>query len=142
MIIKELTSDYHQEHNRLSTAYGSVFDTLQWAELFGKDIKNYGIYDAGDNLIGGFSIFIEKKYGISIYCNPPLTPYIGPFFQNDSINPVRAMDKCKQIMSSISEFIDRTNCSLVSLSFDRSVIDLQPFVWRDYKVTPQYTYVI
>jgi len=142
MIIRELTPCQHQKYDRLSVLYGSVFTTLQWVELFGKDIKNYGIYDAGDNLIGGFFIFTEKKYGFSVYCNPPLTPSIGPFFKNDSINPVRAMDKCKQIISLIAEFIDRTNYSVVSLSFDRNIIDMQPFAWRDYKVTPQYTYII
>src|SRR5208337_3795742 len=51
-------------------------------------------------------------------------------------------DKCKQTISLIAEFIHNMNYAVVSLSFDKKIIDMQPFVWRDFKVITQYTYVM
>ncbi len=142
MDIRELAPADHQKYNELVGLYGSVFNTLQWIKLFGKDIRNYGIYDKGDELIGGFFIYTGKKYGVPIYCNPPLTPSVGPFLKIESTNPVKVLDKYKQVISLISEFMDKMNCPVISISFDKSIIDMQPFIWRDFKVIPHYTYVV
>ncbi|MDA8172458.1 MAG: GNAT family N-acetyltransferase [Nitrospiraceae bacterium] len=142
MIIKKIVPDSHSKSNGSSAPYDSVFDTPQWTGLFGEKTTHYGLYDASGALTGRFYIYRERRYGLSVCCNPPLTPTIGPFFRNDAQNPVRAMDKCKLIMSHIAEYIDKMNYSVVSLSFDKSIIDMQPFIWRDFKVVPQYTYVM
>ncbi len=142
MNIRELASSDHEKYNELVALYGSVFSSLPWIKLFGKDIRNYGIFDTGDKLIGGFFIYIRRKYGVPIYFNPPLTPSVGPFFKMDSSNPVRVMDKHKQVISLIAEFMDKMNYPVISISFDRSIIDMQPFIWKDFKVIPNYTYIL
>ncbi|MDA8087541.1 MAG: GNAT family N-acetyltransferase [Nitrospiraceae bacterium] len=139
MTIREISPGGNSDASRQS---GSVFDSPQWTTLFGANTLHYGLYDAGERLIGRFYIYRERKFGFTVCCNPPLTPSIGPFFKNDAKNPSRAMEKCKQIMSCIAEFIDGKNYPVVSLSFDKAIIDMQPFIWRDFKVVPQYTYVI
>ena len=142
MTIRELIPADHQKYNALATLYGSVFDSLQWTEQFGGDITHYGIYDAGDELVGGFFCYTKRKYGVSIYRNPPLTPSIGPFFKISNTNPVSIMEKYKLVMSLMAEFIDTKNYPVISFSLSRDLIDMQPFIWRDFKVVPEYTYVL
>ncbi len=121
--------------------YGSVFDGPQWSGLFAEKIAHYGLYAGGD-LIGGFYLYREKRYGLTVCCNPPLTPSTGLFFRDETKNPARAMDKCKEVMSLVAEFINKKNYPIVSLAFDKNTVDMQPFIWRDFKVIPQYTYVM
>ena len=141
MVIKEITTGIYAECNASMALHGSVFDSPQWAGMFGDDISHYGLYE-GDNMAGGFYIYKKKKYGFSVCCNPPFTPFTGLFFRKDAKSPAKAMDKCKKIMSLVAEFIDKMDCSVVSLSFDKNTIDMQPFIWRDFKVIPHYTYIV
>lgn len=142
MYIKEITADDHNKYNGLSTLYGSVFDSLRWTRMIDGDIKHFGIYDAGNDLIGGFIGYTASKFGISIYRNPPLTPSIGPFLKIKNANPVGIMEKKKQVLTSIAEFIDKKNYPVISVSLSRDIIDMQPFIWRDFKVIPEYTYIL
>ncbi len=93
-------------------------------------------------MIGGYYTYVKKKCGLHVYCNPPLTPSIGPFFKNETTNPVRFMDKCKQISSLLAAQIDSMDFSVISFALDKKILDVQPFYWRNFKVIPQYTYIL
>jgi hypothetical protein len=139
--VKELAANDQEKYNGLSKSHGSVFDSLQWNQIFGEDITHYGIYD-GDNIIGGFVGYKVKKFGIPFHRNPPLTPSIGPFFKITSVQPVHIMEKHKQIMAAMAEFLDKEKYPIVSISLNRNVTDMQPFIWRHFKVVPEYTYIM
>ena len=141
MVIREITAEGRPGYDGSSVMYGSIFTGPEWSGLFGDRIARYGLY-AGGGLIGGFYLYREKRFGLSVCCNPPLTPSTGLFFRDDTKNPAKAMDKSKEVMSLMAEFIDGMNYPLVSLSFDKDTVDMQPFIWRDFKVVPQYTYVM
>ncbi len=61
--------------------------------MFNGEVQIYGIYDKGNNLIGGFHLYKQKKFGLTIYRNPPFTPNIGPFIQIKAKNPAVVMNK-------------------------------------------------
>jgi len=61
--------------------------------MFNDEVQIYGIYDKGNNLIGGFHLYKQKKFGLTIYRNPPFIPNIGPFIQIKAKNPVVVMNK-------------------------------------------------
>lgn len=142
MIIKPLDQADREQYNKYAKDYGTIFNSLEWLSIFDDKLKIYGIYNKGHKLIGGFSIYKEIKIGTSVYRNPPFTPSIGPFLKIDAQNPVSIMDTWKQVLSSMADFVESMPYSIVSFSFDKNIIDTQPFIWNKFKVIPAYTYLL
>ena len=129
-------------YDRLAREYGTVFDTVAWTGLFGDSIARYGIHDAGGALRGGFCAFREKRLGLTVLRNPPLTPSIGPFFESRARHPVAQLEERRDVLTALAEFLDQLRPAMVSVSLARWVSDGLPFYWRNYKVVPQYTYLL
>jgi len=130
------------EYNNLAIEYGTIFNTLSWLKLFEDSVQIYGIYDKGNNLIGGFHLYKQKKFGLTIYRNPPFTPYVGPFLEIKAKNPVAIMDTWKRVLSLMADFIETLPYSVISISLNKDIVDTQPFIWKKFKVIPGYTYVL
>lgn len=142
MLIKKISDSDNVKYNDLATEYGTIFNTIDWLKIFGDKAQVCGIYDKGDNLIGGFTIYEEKKFGLRIFRNPRFTPTIGPFLEVKAKNPVAVMDMWKEALSLLADFLDNFHSSIISVSLSRNVIDTQPFIWKKFKVVPGYTYVV
>jgi len=130
------------EYDRVAKNYGNIFNAVAWLSLFEDKVKFFGIYEGNKSLIGGFSLYEEKKFGLKIYRNPPYTPCIGPFLRIEAKNPVEVMSKQKKCISFMADTIDRLPYSIVTASLNKDTIDTQPFIWRKFKVMPCYTYVL
>lgn len=141
MKIREIKSDGIEEYKTSSFTYRSIFSTYEWLKMF-DNLSIYGIFDEGDNLIGGFYLYKEKKFGITIYRNPPFTPFIGPFIKIESQNPVKVANKYREILSLMAEFLSKLNYSIIFVSLSRNIIDTLPFIWKKFKVIPGYTYIL
>ena len=128
--------------DNISKIHGNIFNQFLWIKIFENSINIFGIYDDGDNLVGGFYLYEEKKFGFSIYRNPPFTPYIGPFLKIEAKNQVSIMNNWKKSLRLIADFIDNLNYSIISFSLNREIIDTQPFIWKKFKVIPNYTYIL
>lgn len=142
MLVKKIGERDNLKYNNLSTEYGTVYNTIDWLKMFGDRAQVCGIYDKGDNLIGGFTIYEEKKFGLRIFRNPPFTPTIGPFLKIDAKNPVAVMGIWKEALSSMAEFIEGLPYSVVSFSLDKDIVDTQPFIWKKFKVIVRYKYLL
>lgn len=143
MNISELgTSEEKARFNNLALTYGTIFNTTGWAALFGDRTKCYGIYNRGKEVIGGFSAYQEKRLGLSIYRNPPYTPAIGPFMEVTAENPVSVMDTVKEVLTSVAGFMESQPYAVISCSLNCGIRDVQPFIWKKFKVTPYFTYII
>jgi lipid II:glycine glycyltransferase (peptidoglycan interpeptide bridge formation enzyme) len=142
MIIKPLELKDRDIYNTYAQQYGTIFNTLSWTCLFNENSEHYGLYDKGGNLTGGFLTYKERKFGLSIYRNPPFTPEIGPFIKIDATNPVSVMDLWKKTQTLIADFLDNLRYSVISVSLNKNVIDMHPFIWKKFKVSPGYTYIV
>ncbi len=142
MLIEELSDNNKVKYDALAVQYGTIFNSLDWLKMFGEKVKVCGIYDKGNNLIGGFTTYKERRLGLSIYRNPPFTPVIGPFLKVNAQNPVAIMDAWKKAVSLMADFIEDRHWSVISFSLDRNIVDTQPFIWKKFKVVPGYTYII
>ena len=142
MYMAPLKTDDLSRYNALSRKSGTIFNSANWLSLFGNDIKAVGIYNNNDELIGGFHLYIEKRFGLKICRDAPYTPHCGPFLKITSKNRVAIMDTWKKTISLMAEYIENLRLPLVSISLDKPVTDMQPFIWKSYKVTPRYTYLI
>lgn len=129
-------------YDQLAARHGTVFNTREWLEIFGSKVQLFGLYDGGDNLIGGFHLYKQRKFGLSIYRNPPFTPLIGPFLEVRATKHVYRMSTWKEALSSIASFIEQLPYAVISFSLDKKILDTQPFYWHKFKVIPGYTYLL
>lgn len=142
MEVKPVDDQNLRLYDQLAAQYGTVFNTRAWLSIFGGKVQLFGLYSGGDNLVGGFHLYKQRKFGLNIYRNPPFTPLIGPCLQVKATKHVYAMGIWKEALSSIATFIEKLPYAVVSFSLDRKVVDTQPFYWRKFKVMPGYTYVL
>ena len=142
MKVKKLNPKDTSVYRELACRNGTIFNSMEWTDIFDGGIDLIGIYNKNDELIGGFNLFKESRFGLSIYCNPPFTPAIGPFLKIEATNPVTVLDTWKKALSLIADFIDRLPYAVITYSFNKNVIDMQPFIWKKFKATPRYTYLI
>jgi Acetyltransferase (GNAT) domain len=142
MKIAALTARDEAVFNELALSHGSIFNTTRWTNIFGRGIRSCGIFNDGGDLMGGFIVYGETRFGLSVYRNPPFTPAIGPFLKMEASSPVAIMDTWKKVLAMMAEYISAMGFSVVSVALDKNVIDTQPFIWRKNKVVPEYTYVL
>ena len=142
MKIYKLKHEDYKRFNEWVGIYGTVFSSEQWLNLFDSKIQRYGIYNDGLELIGGFFIYCDKKFRFSIYRNPPFTPELGLFFKLDTEKNANKISAQKNILFEISTIFNRLPYSIISFSFNQQFNDMQPFIWNNFKVIPQYTYIM
>lgn len=143
MKIKEITSPEDKtRYNEIAKKSGTIFNTLEWLDIFKNKIRLFGIYEGDKNLIGGFCLYKERQFGLRIYRNPFFTPSIGPFLNIKAENPVSIMNRWKKATKLMAKTLDNIPHSIISVSLNRNVIDTQPFIWRKFKVNPRYTYIL
>jgi len=127
----------------LAKEVGTIFNTFDWLKIFGNKIHLFGIYNKNKELVGGFYLFEERKFGLKILRNPYFTPHIGTFIKYPpQLKYVSKLSLDKEILQNIAEFIESLNYSIISFSLNRNIVDMQPFIWSKFKVIPGYTYVI
>lgn len=142
MKVSKLDESEIEAFDKLALNHGTIFHTSRWTNLFNEGICRYGIYNRANDLMGGFITYQEKRFGLSFYRNAPYTPEMGPFLKLEAQNPVRVMDVWKETMSLMAEFLDKLPYSVISVACNKNILDMQPFIWRKFKVIPGYTYVI
>ncbi|MFZ0035415.1 MAG: GNAT family N-acetyltransferase, partial [Sedimentisphaerales bacterium] len=67
---------------------------------------------------------------------------MGPFLEVKAKNPVAVMDMWKKVLSLMADFIESLSYSIISISLNKNIGDTQPFIWKKFKVTPGYTYLL
>jgi len=119
-----------------------VFGSKKWLQVYGDKLTLIGIYKDEHQLIGGFYYMNTKKIGFTFIKLPPYTPHCGLFFKSESKNRASFNSFSKEVVTEVCDYISGLKSSLTILAFPSDVIDLQPFIWKKYKVIPNYTYRI
>ena len=130
------------EYQSLALEIGSVFNSSDWLRVYDDRLKTYGIYNKGNDLIGMFNLYFDKRMILSHLTNSPYSPTIGLCFKNPSKNNAKAHSFDKSIYKVVVDFVENCKSHIVTLALPSSHRDMQTFVWADYKVIPNYTYRI
>jgi len=127
----------------ISNISKSVYLSEAWLSLYDDGLQCYGIYNKGEQLIGGFIIYLEKKVNIlNFYRNPTYSPTTNLFFQNKAQNKSKLLSENKKVLTLFSNFIQNLKADILSVSLPYTYTDTQVFFWDNYKVIPNYTYLI
>ena len=119
-----------------------VFASEKWLSIYGEALNIIGIYKDEHQLIGGFYYLNTKKYGFTFLKLPPYTPHCCLYFASESKNTSSTNNFSKEIMNEVCTYFSNQKSSLTVLAFPSNIIDFQPFIWKKYKVIPNYTYRI
>lgn len=142
MIIKEITKSEYDKYTTLVNKCGSIFNSLKWLQLYSTRIKLLGIYNNDNTLIGSFYYFVFQKFGFEIVINPPFTPSIGLFFENNSLNKSNQLTFEKKVLELLSAHFKNHSAKLLEIALPAKFKDTQPFIWSKIKVNVRYTYHI
>lgn len=142
MRIRDLPQEDRGAFDELARRHGTLFNRTAWTDLFGERMRNLGLYDEGGRLVGGASIYCERRWGMNIVRRAPYTPYCGPFIDIQARHPVAVLEERRAALACLEEFLAAWNPALCMLPLDSRVTDAMPFLWRGYKVIPNYTYVL
>jgi len=141
MLIKLLENCDFETFKDISNSMGYIFNSEKWLKIY-DNISLYGIYDNQQKLVGGFHIYNGKQYSLKHLNNPPYAPHIGLFFENKSQNKSNFQSYTKSIIELVAEFIDTLPSKIITLAIPPIFKDMQPFIWKNFKVIPNYTYQI
>jgi len=140
MYIKEVDRSFEEKYIKLSGGE-PVFNSFKWKEEVHRDsLKIYGIFEDDDQLVGVFHLCHEKKMGFNFVKTPHYIPHIGLVYSNRTQNEANSLSFHKKIIEQISDFISGLNYGVISIAFPPNIADMQPFIWKKFKVVPNYTY--
>ncbi|MBL0048745.1 MAG: GNAT family N-acetyltransferase [Bacteroidetes bacterium] len=141
MEIKILSQTHFEKFNELALLHGSIFNSLTWLKIYGKSITVYGIFNNDNKLIGGFHLYKGKQAKILSHINnPPFTPHIGLFYDNQASNRANSLSFEKNILSCVADFLEKESYHLLTIALPTTCTDVQPFIWKKFKAIPNYTY--
>ncbi len=130
--------------------HGRVFhkwDFLKIVEKYsGYILLPCGIF-RGSILIGIFPLFFQNKIIFKTVFSPPpqsAIPYLGFLLisEYDGLKQDKKETYLNQIIDEISTYIYSLSPNFVSISIPSDFLDVRPFKWNKFEVTPNYNYVI
>jgi len=140
MEIKELNINDDAYAELVKSA--SVFNFPQWLKIYGPSLKLFGLFNNDNKLFGAFYWYTETRIAIKRLRVPPYSPHCGLFFSNPAQNRSSINSFNKEVKEKLVDFFDSSKKNLLTLAFPTSIVDLQSFTWKGYKVIPNYTYQI
>jgi hypothetical protein len=141
MTINLLTEDKHAEYEALNSECGSIFNDLNWLKIFDKKVKIFTLNNSIGEITGGFYVYTDRIIGIKFVKCPPFTPTNGLFFKSNTTNQAKIAGDLKNLMNMIADFYNRNGFGIIRVSFPSNFVDFQSFIWKKYKVVPNYTYI-
>jgi hypothetical protein len=148
--VAELTPDHYAEWDALvdQSIYGTVFHKSGWlnacSRALGKKIKMFGCFRE-NQLTGGCSLFIEKKWGLVTSANSSCatTPYGGVILSPPPSPSVHKQETfSREIISALIKAIEKEQFMYVTIQNSPAFLDVRPFTWNGWKSSVSYTYYI
>lgn len=141
MNIQKIDSTTQHKFEALQQSCGGLFSQSSWQAIYGKSLVLYGIFNKDNKLIGGFHLYKSAQGKVfRHYKNPPFTPHIGLFFEKQASNKANALTELKNITQALADFFDQLPFQLFTVALAPEFTDVQHFIWKKFKVIPNYTY--
>lgn len=118
----------------------SIFCSKTFTNSFGSKLIKFGIFNAQNNLIGGFIALRTKLRGISALIDPSYAPHCGLFAELPEKTGFKKNQLIKDIMLAITTCLQNRNEKIISLSFPPEFRDFQIPSWNGFEVRTKYTY--
>ena len=122
----------------------NVYNSEEWlSNLLGNNVKVVGLFDGGNNLIGGMAVRIYLDYGFKILRGVPLTQHSGPIFKSRAEAGISKIEEQDRVLKALLKFINiEVKPAICLLPLDPEFKTALPFQWNGFKVSPCISYLI
>jgi hypothetical protein len=130
------------------SSQGTIFHTSGWldacARSLGKKVKIFGCFQNAQ-LVGGCSLFLEKKFGIiplaSSACS--MTPYGGFVISSSPHEGAYSQESFfREIVESLIHEIKKEHFFTITIRNSPEFLDVRPFTWDGWRSRVFYAYYI
>jgi len=132
-----------------SSLNGTLYHTWNWLKITEKhsDSKLYPLvfFDTREKKpFGAIPLFFMKKLGMKMVFSPPpgCSIRLGPVLLDKGYKQHKFELAYLDFQAGIDSFIQQLGSSYTSIITNPGLLDVRPFSWADYEVTPAYTYFI
>jgi hypothetical protein len=103
--------------------------------------------DKGETTIALIPIFYEKKLGLDLIFSPPpktAIPYLGFLFDGDfsKLKQHKRENYLRIVCNEVTAEIRKYHPDYFSINVVPSFIDIRYFIWGNYRVKPNFTYIM
>lgn len=132
-----------------SSPFGTIYHSWKWLNLVEKhcncQLYPLAYFDARDRRpFGLIPLFLMKKFGIKMVFSPPPGSAInlGPMIIDKEYRQHKFELTYLDFQAAVDKFIRDLGASYTYMLTSPDILDMRPFIWAKYQVTPYYTYKI
>jgi len=133
-----------------ASQHGTIFHRWEWLKIAEKHSKSklYPLIGLeGNEPVGILPLFYSRRWLLRMVFSPPLgatIPTLGPILINyGKIKPHKMEHVYQEFHKQVDHFINsELHPDYVSITTSPGLLDVRPFIWSGYRVTPYYTYKI
>jgi hypothetical protein len=129
-----------ENYTAFAAKHGSVFNQPSWLSIYQDTLEVTGIYNANHELIGAFNSMMQSNKGLSMLRLPPYSPCNALFYINPASNNANRITFEKELHALIADYFLSKKASITLQAFPPSINDMQVYIWKGFKVIPNYTY--
>jgi hypothetical protein len=143
----------------INSTEGTLFHTWKWLKIMEKHNRiNFFsrmykgklyplIVWKGKEIIGLMPVFFYDTPFIKMTCSPPSSVesiYLGPVMKkNIGLTPYKKQIGFHEFQKKIDDFLKNTlKSDYIKIKTAPGIFDTRPFIWTNYDVNPEYTYII
>jgi hypothetical protein len=130
----------------------AVYHNIEWLKLAEKytNTELFLLYVSNNDTIGGIPLFYQRKFRsfLTVLMSPPypsetLISNLGPIFEDhEEVKKHKRESRLRVFHDVLEEYIrTRIKPDDIRIYTTMNLVDMRPFQWLGYVVTPEYTYI-
>jgi hypothetical protein len=137
--LRYLTKDEYSAWDQLVgvSPQGSAFSRSWWIKAVGAEVL--GLFQS-DRLVAGIPLYYEKRMGMRVCIPPKLTPTCGVVMEPLSGKRVSMINREMEILSIFAEHLAKEK--IFYQCFHPDLTNWLPFLWKGFRQTSRFTYVL
>jgi hypothetical protein len=120
----------------------NLFVQPRWVANYNGSMQVLGVYHKGDEPKALFTMYSGSKLGAAFGITGPLSPHCGLVLLDRTKKLSSSQTFEKNVHAAISEYLIARNDSVVDINMPSWIKDTQSYVWKEFSVTPRYTYIL
>lgn len=149
--IKELKTDEYNIWDNLVdiSPQSTIFHKLEWLKIIEKHTKSrlfLFVGYLGNEIIAAIPFFYIKNYLYKVVSSPiesAMVQNLGPIIPNyEKLKQDKREFYFREFQKELDKYIyTRIDPHLIRVTTSPDLIDIRPYIWSNYRITPRYNYI-
>jgi len=134
------TLDLNEYKAAVASKQDDFFASEVWCDAHRESRLPLGIFSKS-NLIATLLLYRYKKLGKTFVIQPPLAPHCGLSIVTTAEKRSTQQTQVKRVLKALADYlVESYKDAYIDFCFPKDIIDGQPFQWKDFSVSPRYSY--